>query len=258
MFRPGRVRSRIRDRIHNVAQVLILLGLLLALEYVTRTGMVDQLTLSPPTDILAMTTDLVRDETIQDDIVFSVVSFAYAYVLAIVVGILFGGLLWRSPYVRDVLDPYLTVYYASPHFVFYPYLIAVFGFGRIPIVLIAFSMSVIVIALNTAVGLTSVDEKYVQVGRQLRLSRYQMLRHIYAHAAAPTVFSGLRLGFVYAVIGVIASEFILANVGVGFRISFFYDHFQTTEMYALIVLVVVGAIIANTALIRTEDALNER
>jgi len=74
----------------------------------------------------------------------------------------------------------------------------------------------------------------------------------------PYVFTGLKLGFVYAIIGTIASEFILADSGLGWLISYDYNNFDVRGMYAAMLLVVVLALAVNTLLAVTENRLYRR
>jgi NitT/TauT family transport system permease protein len=160
--------------------------------------------------------------------------------------------------IHRVLDPYLIAYYAVPIFVFYPLFVAIFGLSRIPIVLIGYLLGVIAIVVNTANGFRNVPEVYQNVGESLQLNSKQTFRHIYLPAAGPYIFTGLKLAFIYSFIGVIASEFILSNSGLGYLVQYNYQNFSTNEMYAVMLLLATVAIIANLVLIRIEDRLYRR
>lgn len=201
---------------------------------------------------------LITSGAIINDIRQTAVATFVAFLAAVAVGIPSGWILWRLDTLRRVLDPYLIAYYALPVFVFYPLFIAIFGLNQIPIILIAFALSVIAIVINTANGFDQVRDVFREVGRSLKLSRYQTFRHIYFPAAVPYIFTGLKLGFIYALIGVIASEFILANAGLGYLVAYNYNNFATAEMYAVMLLVVIIAISTNVILVRVENHLYER
>jgi NitT/TauT family transport system permease protein len=184
---------------------------------------------------------------------FSVVLGAFS--LAVLVGIPAGWALWQSAELKEILDPFIITYYAIPVFVFYPLLLVVFGFNRLPILLIAFAMGVVAVVINTANGFEAVDQVYLDVGRAVRLSRYQRFRHIALPAALPYVFTGLKLGFIYSLIGVIASEFILAGSGLGYLVSNYYTTFNTAKMYAVMLFVVIVSVAINQTLLRIEGRL---
>lgn len=239
-------------------QLVILLGLIMFLEFVARTGIVDAITIAPPTVMVSVLFELLLSGELLGDIWQTGYAVFVAFFMGSAVGIPIGWMLWRWGLLMDILDPYLIVFYAAPTFAFYPVFIALFGLGRIPIILIAFAMSSIVIIVNTANGLGMVSEVYRKVGRSLRLSRYERFRYVLLPASAPYLFVGLKLGFIYAMVGVIASEFILANAGLGHLIKLNYEHFDTEEMYAVMLLVVGLAILTNYTLGQVEERIHQR
>lgn len=182
-----------------------------------------------------------------------------SFALAALVGLPLGALLWRIPVLFKILNPYLVAYYAIPVFALYPLFILLFGAGILPIVLIGFLFGVVVVMVNTAIGLRQVDgEVYPRVGRSLHLSRLQMMRWIYLPAASPFVFTGLKLGFIYSLIGVVAAEFIVSTRGLGHIIDRSYRNFETANMYAGIWMVLLLTLAANGALGRLEAVLYGR
>jgi len=246
-------RTRVR-----LAQLLVLGAMVGGLEWLARSGTVGRITLVPPSEMVTTLLGLLGSGTILGDVwqTFSVVFGAF--LLAVFVGVPTGWFLWQSPELKEILDPFIIAYYAIPVFVFYPLLITVFGFNRIPILLIAFAMSVVAVVINTANGFAGVSDVYHDVGRSIRLSRYQRFRHIALPAALPYVFTGLKLGFIYALIGVIASEFILAGSGLGYLISNNYTNFDTPTMYAVMLFVILVSVAINQTLLYVEERLYER
>lgn len=186
-------------------------------------------------------------------------SIVTSFVLAVAVGTLAGILLWRAPILAGILNPYLISYYAVPIFALYPLFILIFGIGIVPIVLIAFLFAVVVVVVNTALGFRRVDaEVYPKVARSLRLRRGQTYLFVYVPAAAPYLFSGWKLAFMYSTIGVIASEFIISTRGLGHVIERSYRNFDTANLYAAILLVVVSTLLVNGFLSRVERTLYGR
>lgn len=244
--------SRVR-----LIQALILVAFLGGLEGLARSGTVGRITLVPPSEMVTTLFGLLLSGQLAGDIwqTFSVV--LAAFLLAVLVGVPVGWGLWQAAELKRILDPFIIAYYAIPIFVFYPLLLTVLGFNRLPILCIAFAMSVIAVVINAANGFDAVDEVYLDVGRAVGVSRYQRFRHIVLPAALPYVFTGLKLGFIYALIGVVASEFILAGSGLGYLISNNYTNFDTAGMYAVMLFVVLVAISINQVLLRVETRLYE-
>ena len=74
----------------------------------------------------------------------------------------------------------------------------------------------------------------------------------------PYIMTGIKLAVAYAFIGVIGSEFILSSGGLGYRISFSYNNFQSDVMYGLILFVLLVVIVINMGLYAWERVLMER
>lgn len=234
------MRQQTRARLVRTALVLLLL---VFLEVAPRAGWVDPMTLIPLSHILQGTWDLARSGRLTPHLTATVTNVMVSLALAVVTGFLGGMVLWRSRRLWAVLEPYLATYYAVPFFAFYPLLIVLLGMNRLPMIVMAWAWAVVAMALNTALGLVQVKEAYIKVGRSLRLTSWRMMRHIYLPAAAPYLFTGLKLSVSYSVIGIVASEFILSTAGLGWLVSYSYNHFDLTGMYAamtLILLMVVG------------------
>lgn len=242
----------------RLGQAVILVASIAFLEWITRTGRIGAITLTPPSEITLTLGQMLASGAILGDVAVTGASVVVAFLLAAAIGIPVGWALWRWNVLQQVLDPYLIAFYAAPTFALYPLLIAIFGVNRIPIVLIAFVMSIVAIIINTANGFGNMPDVYHDAARSLRLSRLQTFRHIHLPAATPYIFTGLKLGFIYALIGVIASEFILADSGLGFQVSYDFNNFATNQMYAEMLLIIAIAVGANLILIHVENDLYRR
>jgi NitT/TauT family transport system permease protein len=97
-----------------------------------------------------------------------------------------------------------------------------------------------------------------RVARVQRLGRAETLRLIVLPAAMPWLFSGFKLALSYALIGVIAGEFILSGSGLGYAISFAYQSFDNRAMYGLMLFVLLVAVTANGVLYVWEGRLARR
>jgi len=163
-------------------------------------------------------------------------------------GLLLGVLFWKLPFVGATFEPYLVSLYAAPTVVFYPILLAILGLGPAPIIVIATTMALIPVALNTMVGLNAIPPTLPKLAGSLNCSTFQTYVKVLAPAATPLLVPGLVLGVIYATIGVIAMEFILASEGLGFQIGYTYRSFDMELMYAYILVVLVMAVLVNVLL----------
>jgi NitT/TauT family transport system permease protein len=223
--RPGVLRA---------AMLVVAVGVL---ELLCRGGWILESILPPPSEIAGAFGGLVTSEDFAADLGRTVLTVALSFAAGLVAGLAVGILCWRWQLVGDVLEPYLVTLYAMPTLVFYPILLAVMGLGTGPIVVIAGLMVLIPIALNTMVALRSVNPVLHKMGRSVGCSQVQLYRRVLLPAATPLAVPGVKLGFIYAVIGTVAMEFMLADQGLGYRIGIDYREFQIERMWGLILIV---------------------
>ncbi|MHA6616196.1 ABC transporter permease [Pseudonocardia sp. DLS-67] len=234
-------------------------GLVVAVELLARSGVVDGTDLIPVSEMLAGIAALLVDpEFLVGDLLWTVGLIAVSFTLATALGVGLAYTLWRAVWWRRAVQPYLNVYYAVPTFALYPILVVLFGTGAIPIILLAVAFSSVVIAANALNGFDSVPPTVDKLAASLRLRPGTYLWKVLLPSAAPNIAAGMKLGFVYALIGVLATEFILATRGLGQFISHAYITFDSEEMYAGILFVCLFALGANLALSAVLDRFDWR
>lgn len=257
MARPTRRPGAMRGSWPALVQAALVLGTAALLEFATRAGYISSLVLPPPTEMVKRLVQIVSTDLFLRDLTTTVTTVLSAFVLGGAIGLVIGVLFWKFPFGGAVFEPYLVSMYSMPSLVFYPILLALLGLGVLPIMVIAASMALIPVALNTMVALKSIPPTLPKLARSLNCTKRQVYLKVLAPAATPLVVPGLVLGFIYAMIGTIAMEFILAANGVGFRIGYYYRSFDIVDMYAYILVASIIAIIANVALNHLERRIRQ-
>ena len=113
--------------------------------------------------------------------------------LSIVGGFALGCVLYWLPPLRRAFDPFLAAYYSLPHFAFYPLLIVIFGLGAVPLIVLATLFAMVAMIMATLAGLDRMPRVLLKTARMQRLSLLSEIWHIRLPAAAPHLFSGLKL-----------------------------------------------------------------
>jgi NitT/TauT family transport system permease protein len=247
-----------RRRAILLVRIAVLAGCVLLLEILCRIGVIDPLTVIPPSDMVASMIERIASGEIDAGMVQTFSTIATAFVLAVALGTLGGALIHRSSRLRDVVDPLLASYYSVPTFIFYPLLVALLGLGKAPLVVLGVLSAAPAVVIATLSGLDGVSPVLLKLARVQRLSRWQTLRWVVLPAALPRLFSGFKLALSYALIGVIAGEFILSGTGLGYSISYAYQSFDNRAMYGLMLFVLLVAITANGILYVWEGRLSRR
>jgi NitT/TauT family transport system permease protein len=236
----------------------LIAGVVLALEVVCRAGLVSRLTLIPPSEMALSLVRLIASGRVATDMRFTLQNAAAAIAVSVLAGFAIGAAVHAAPRLRRVLDPFFSAYYAVPTFVLYPLLIVAFGIGATSLIAMGAMFGVVAMILNTLIGLDRVPASLLKTARVLRLGRARTLLLVRLPAALPTLVTGMKLAVAYSVIGVVAAEFILATAGVGKRIAFAYNDFDTRTMYALMLLIIVAVMVLNGLLHGWEQRLHRR
>jgi NitT/TauT family transport system permease protein len=241
-----------------VVRTAILASLIALLEICCRTGLIDSLTIIPPSEMFASMVDQVMSGELSASIATTFSTILIAFLLAVILGTAAGALIHRWPRLRDVIDPLLASYYSVPTFIFYPLLVALLGLGKAPLVVLGILTAAPAVVISTLSGLDGVAPVLMKLARVHRLSRLRTLWWIVLPAALPHLFTGFKLALSYALIGVIAGEFILSGTGLGYAISFAYQSFDNRTMYGVMLFVLLVAVIANGILYVWEGRLARR
>ena len=247
-----------RPRKATVLRLGVIVLAVAALEAACRAGLIARFTMIPPSEMVASLFRLFRDPEIVSDIGVTLRAVLISLVAALIVGFAAGACLYAVPRARRIADPLLATYYSVPVFVFYPLLIVLFGLNAIPKTVIGFLYAVVVMIVNTLNGLDRIPDVFWKTARVHHLGRFDTAVHLLLPCAGPYLFTGAKLAVMYSFIGVVGSEFILSSGGLGYRISFAYNNFQSDVMYGLILFVLLVVIGVNAGLYRWERALMER
>lgn len=229
----------------RLAVIVIAVGLL---ELFCRTGLIDHRVVIPPSEMADALVSLLISGQANEQVARSFGIIIAAIVIAVVAGFIVGLIIHALPRARQALDPFFATYYAVPIFIFYPVMIPIFGLSVIPILLMGVLTAIVAMVIATLNGLDRVPRVLTKVARVHRMGRIATALRLKLPAAAPHLFTGVKLAVSYAFIGVIASEFILAPSGLGRVIADAYSDFNNRRMYALMLLLVIVATVVNMLL----------
>jgi NitT/TauT family transport system permease protein len=249
---------RRRDSQVAAARGAFVFVLFAALELLSRLGVIDRVTMIPPSEMVTALWSILKSGRFNDDIFFTLYNIVDATILATFIGFFVGAGLHAFPRLRRPIEPLLSAYYAIPTFVFYPLLIVAFGVGRTALVVMGAMFGVVAMIVNTTLGLDHVPPVVVKTGSILKLDGLRQLVLIKLPAALPHLVTGVKLAVAYSVIGIVAGEFILATSGIGKRVAFAYDNFDNKTMYGMLLLLLIGVMIVNGALSAWEKRLHRR
>jgi nitrate/nitrite transport system permease protein len=165
---------------------------------------------------------------------------AYGYSLAVVAGVSLGVLVGQSTWALRGLDPIFQVLRTVPPLAWLPISLAGFRDGSPSAIFVIFITSIWPIIINTSIGIRNIPEDYRNVAKVIRLNGVEYFMKIMLPAAAPFIFSGLRIGVGLSWLAIIAAEMLIGGVGIGF---FIWDAWNSSRISDIILaLLYVGVI----------------
>jgi NitT/TauT family transport system permease protein len=226
-----------------VLQIVALVLFGFAWEHVSREKIVDPLFIGTPSKILAFFwTELFVTGKLAMDTAWTLGGTGIAFVLGSVAGIATGLLFVTYPKLEKFCDPFFSALNALPRIALAPLFILWFGLGLGSKIALGFSLTYFIVLSSTVAGARSVDRDFLVLARTLGASPRKVFMRITLQSAVPTLFSGLRLGLIYSLLGVIAGEIIAAQHGLGQQLSYLAGTFQIDGVFAvLLLLALVGS-----------------
>jgi len=99
------------------------------------------------------------------------------------------------------------------------------------------------VILKTIEGLSGTRRVLIDVGRSFKLSQTQLFWKIYFPAALPTIFVGLRLGMIFALINIVGVEFLINFGGLGQLINELAERYDLPGTYGAILFVILASVV---------------
>ena len=160
--------------------------------------------------------------------------------LAAVVGVLIGAVIGQSVWLMRGVDPIFQVLRTVPPLAWLPISLAAFMDSRPSAIFVIFITAIWPIIINTIAGVRAIPQDYRNVAAVLRLNHVEFFFKIMVPAAAPYIFSGLRIGIGLAWLAIVAAEMLTGGVGIGF---FIWDAWNSSRLTDIIVaLVYIGCV----------------
>ena len=244
---PGRLVAIGREIGAIVVPPLIVLTLILLVWQIAASG--PKATLPTPLRIWQDAKDLIVDPFFvigpQDiglgwRVLTSLQRVAIGFGLAAVVGVALGALVGQSLWAMRGLDPIFQVLRTVPPLAWLPISLAAFRDSAPSAIFVIFITAIWPVIINTAVGIRNIPQDYRNVARILRLNQAEYFWRIMVPAAAPYIFTGLRIGIGLSWLAIVAAEMLTGGVGIGF---FIWDAWNSSRLSDIIVaLVYIGVI----------------
>ena len=193
--------------------------------------------MAPLSETISRLIELAMKGHLIADAASSLALFASGFTVAVIVGLPLGLLLARVRILREALDLYIMILYATPMVALIPFILSLMGFGFAPKVLVVFLFAVFPILYNTVEGARSIKPELIEVARSYRSSEWALWREVMLPYTLPFTMTGVRQAIGRALVGMVAAEFFLSASGLGGLIMNASQSFDTSGVFAATLLI---------------------
>ena len=232
---------------------LLVFGLLILWECVSRTSVVNPVFFPPFSKVLGTLSHMVFTAEAWKNIGSTLLRCFFGYFIACAVGIPVGILMGRSRRFFHLLEPLTEMLRPIPSAAVIPVAILFLGIGDNMKIFIVVYACLWPVLINSLDGVRSIDPVLIETGKTFDLPRGRFLLSIVIPAASPHFVTGMRISLAIALILSITVEMIAGNNGIGFHILDSERSFHFPEMYAGIFLIGVIGYSANFIFVKLSD-----
>ncbi len=200
--------------------------------------------ISRPSLVIAALVKWAQTGDLASDLQLTLTEAGGGFLIGAVAGGLVGFVLGWVKRLGDLLEPFVLSLYTLPKIALAPLFVLWFGIGAANKIMFSAMLVFFMVFFTTYQGTRQVDRDLVENARLLGASRWAIWTKIAVPYSAVWVFTGLRIGLPYALIGAIVGEFVAADAGVGFRIKEATSFFNTSAVFAgLLVLMAISLVL---------------
>lgn len=182
------------------------------------------------------------DGTLWRNLEATMIAMTVGYVLGCGAGLITGIALGILVKVQRVVSPFITAVYVLPKIAIAPLLIIFFGIGLESKIALAAITVFFVVLYNTIGGVRDVDKDLQQTLRIMGASHLEIVRYVLLPGARPWIYTGMRLAVRQAFTATVLAEIIGANRGLGYLIEANAGMYNSTGVFAAVVILAVVAV----------------
>lgn len=223
--------------------IACLLALLFLIEWLVRHGLINPFIVPAPSEIASSFGRIVVEENVLGLFLLTCAEALAASLMLAVAGIALGVLLHRMRLLRMATETWIAALASAPLVLMYPLFLVLFGRSAWTIIMIGFIAALPPVVLKTLEGLTGTRAVLINVGRSFNLTPSQLYWKILFPSALPSIFVGVRLGMIFALINIVGVEFLINFGGLGRLVNELAERYDLPGTFAAIFFVILVSIV---------------
>jgi NitT/TauT family transport system permease protein len=219
-----------------------LIGFFLLVELLIQTGVISRFIAPPPSEIIGSFRRVIIEEDILHRFLITISECLTAGVMLTFFGVAGGVLMNRFKLLQQACETWVAAMASAPLVLMYPLFLVIFGRNVWTIIMMGFISALPPVILKTIEGISGTRKVLINVGRSFKLTPAQQFWMIFFPAALPTIFVGVRLGLIFALINIVGTGFLINFGGLGQLINELAERYDLAGTYAAICFVILVSI----------------
>ncbi len=179
--------------------------------------------------------------------------------IAIVIGLIFGYLIWRYKLVEDTLGFLVTALQSIPSIVWFPLAIIWFGLNTKAILFIVTIGATWTMTISAASGFKNVPKLYQRVAKTFGSKGFHFIRTVILPASVPQLISGLRIAWAFSWRALMAGELLGAGGGLGYLLDTGRSLGQMDLVISIMIIIaIIGTIMDNFVFLKLEKSVQRK
>lgn len=222
----------INSKIYKYAGILIFLIIWFSITLLNRQI---QTYVANPIETFTALYSLFKTKQIVLDILATLTRTVFAFIPAVILGIISGILLGYYKKLKYVFEPIIEFFRTLPSTALLPVFILFFGINDFSRIGTAFFISYMLVLINTLYGVTNISSTRLNAALCMKANKYQLFTEVIIWEILPYIFSAMRLAISITLIVILISEMLISSkYGLGVRLFEMQQTYKTDYLYAII------------------------
>ena len=178
--------------------------------------------------------------------------------LGAVVAIPLGFLVGMSKQAMMALNPVIQIFKPVSPLAWLPIALAIFNLADPSAIFVIFVTSLWPTIINTALGVSSVSQEYLDVARVLEMPRWRRITKIIWPASLPYIFTGLRISLGIAWLVIVAVEMLTGGIGIGFFVWDEWSRLNLNSVFLAILVIGLTGLLLDFAVSKLQELITHR
>lgn len=180
------------------------------------------------------------------------------FLLGAVVAIPVGFLIGMSKQAMLAINPIIQIFKPVSPLAWLPIALAIFNLADPSAIFVIFITSLWPTIINTALGVSSVSQDYLDVARVLEMPKWRRITKIILPASLPYIFTGLRISLGIAWLVIVAVEMLTGGIGIGFFVWDEWSRLNLSSVFLAVLVIGVTGLLLDYALGKVESWVTHR